>query len=389
MDDIILPSSYKLSSIPELKHFLNLELSDIFFLNIRSIRANFAELIDLFDLLNHRFTLIVLNEAWIGPGEESMFNIDGYTCFSMPRNRHGGGIIIYCKDNLNPTMIDKVSMVCDCFESLFISLKINGISLTVGSVYRPPSQPLNLFLNVFKLHVLNKISLTNTLICGDFNIDVSDTANGHIVDFVSEMSSLGFNNLITDPTRVTQHSSTIIDHIWTSFTDTESAFVLEYPITDHHAIGCQLNIPTENDFKMVKSRNVDPRKYKTFKNEFIDFMFSIGPTDANSGFKNLFDHLSKSIANNFPAYNKKVTYKTMRAPWIDNDLKKLISKKHKMFGKYKLGLLNFNRYRKYRNTLNATLNLAQKLYFRKQFKDAYLDQKFTWKIINRLSNPCK
>ena len=48
----------------------NNDFQDILFLNIRSIRSNFQELIDLIHELDHRFTYIILNETWLEKGEE-------------------------------------------------------------------------------------------------------------------------------------------------------------------------------------------------------------------------------------------------------------------------------------------------------------------------------
>jgi len=51
---------------------------------------------------------------------DSYFEIDDYTMFRKDQNRFGGGIIIYCRSDLNskPSL---VSLHCDTFESLSIN----------------------------------------------------------------------------------------------------------------------------------------------------------------------------------------------------------------------------------------------------------------------------
>ena len=91
--------------LPELKAELHEQshaknISDILFANIRSIRKNFDDLIELLEILEHKFTLIVLNETWLDETEHEFFKLDGYEMHSVPRNRHGGGVLIYSRQHI-------------------------------------------------------------------------------------------------------------------------------------------------------------------------------------------------------------------------------------------------------------------------------------------------
>ena len=81
-------------NIPELKYEIvrNKGSHDIFFANIKSVRKNFDNLLEVLEQLEHFFSFIILNETWLGPTEHVLFKIDNYDIFSMPRNHHGDGL---------------------------------------------------------------------------------------------------------------------------------------------------------------------------------------------------------------------------------------------------------------------------------------------------------
>ena len=67
----------------------------------------------------------------------------------------------------------------------------------------------------------------------------------------------------------------------------------------------------------------------------------------------------------------------------------LLQKKHSIYSKCARGLLPFSRFKNYRNLLNKTLELAKKIYYQNKFSALNNDSKQTWKVINKVSNPCK
>ena len=76
----------------------------------------------------------------------------------------------------------------------------------------------------------------NAIITGDFNYNLFNVKHHEETEtFYSEMITNSYKPLITKPTRVTDNSSTLIDHIWTndmSYDKIESK-VLITDITDH------------------------------------------------------------------------------------------------------------------------------------------------------------
>ena len=381
--------THKLSDINGLNNLLSRNLKSVLFINIRSIRANFHYLTNLLESLNQCFSFIILNETWLGPGEETMFQIDGYTSFSLPRNRHGGGLIIFCQINLQAHVIETLSFITDSFEALFLDVKINTTQFTIGTVYRPPSLNVNSFITEFKDTILTKLHPGQVIICGDININVNDQLNRQVMNFTAEMANFGFENLITEFTRVTTHSRSIIDHIWTSYPNVDESFVLELAISDHYPIGCVINIPNNQDTKKVKFRKLYEENIPPLKREFLYLSGTIHFTEVNPTFSYVIKSLKNMITKFFPIRTQYKKNKVLKSPWIDKDLKSLISKKHRIYRQYILGLIPFSRYRFYRNLLDKTLKLAKKIYFRTNFRNINNNQRETWKVINKVTNPCR
>ena len=88
-------------------------------------------------------------------------------------------------------------------------------TLTVGSVYRHPTSDVKRFenasINVIKSFKANE----NYVVLGDFNVNYDErSSTPAIKQYINHISSVGCTKLINQPTRITQTSSTIINHIY-------------------------------------------------------------------------------------------------------------------------------------------------------------------------------
>ena len=90
---------------------------------------------------------------------------------------------------------------------------------------------------------------TKVMIMGDINIDLASQTN-YVSDYNLLLQSNFFFSLITTPTRVTNSSKTIINHVLTDDTDSIlTPGVLTYSISDHYPIFFTISNPT---FKTTK-----------------------------------------------------------------------------------------------------------------------------------------
>ena len=84
------------------------------------------------------------------------------------------------------------------------------IKMVVIPVYRPPSTPIDVFMNNM-LHIIVQFQNVPTCIVGDINEDVSITSNTYCCIM---FRSQGFKQMIIKPT----HDSGTIDHAYVSHT---------------------------------------------------------------------------------------------------------------------------------------------------------------------------
>ena len=99
-------------------------------------------------------------------------------------------------------------------------------SIVVGCIYRHPNNNLTNFIdqlnNIIKSINPNKYDL---FLLGDINIDFMK-ANSHpeTDEYLNMLFSHGLLPIVTKPTRITCHSATLIDHIYTNYSTHLSFF---------------------------------------------------------------------------------------------------------------------------------------------------------------------
>ena len=122
----------------------------------------------------------------------------------------------------------------NCAEvvSLETSLK-NGKKALICCIYRAPKtdlEQLNEFISIFCQNTRNK----SVYLCGDFNIDLLQYDTNNVTNnFIDHLYSFGLHPLITRPTRITSHSKTLIDNIFTTnLSDIHSRLIIN-DLSDH------------------------------------------------------------------------------------------------------------------------------------------------------------
>jgi hypothetical protein len=145
------------------------------------------------------------------------------------------------KFNLKPQLSIFVDRV---FQSIFIEIQpATSPNFIVGSVYRPGNNPLltateqfaqfsDLFSNL--CNELSSLSL-NSYICGDIKLDVLQyNSNTNVNDYVNLVFSYGFIQTVTNPTRISNNSATLIDHVLTNaISNLLESVIITTKISDH------------------------------------------------------------------------------------------------------------------------------------------------------------
>ena len=146
-------------------------------------------------------------------------------------NNRGGGVALIVNTNLHSKQIRMNTIL----EIVVVEIS-EPIQMIVISVYRPPSTPIDIFMN-HMLEIIAQFQHVPTCIVGDFNEDVSITSNIHCCTMFRLQ---GFKQMVNKPT---PDSGLIIDHVYMSQTlKTMQTNVTDCYYSDHDCILCLITI---------------------------------------------------------------------------------------------------------------------------------------------------
>ena len=207
--------NYQVSSFDEKSMF------SILHLNARSLLKNLDQLNLLLKNLNRSFSVLGVSETWLTDSTSELVNITGYNFVSNHRkSKIGGGVGIYLQNDIEYKILNECKFTDpEVIESIFVEIIApQGKNIIVGCVYRPPNQNTALFLDKFN-DILTTITKDNKhcYVMGDFNLDLLQ-CNHHVPtqEFIDSLFSHAFFPLISNPTRLTSYSATLIDNIFTN-----------------------------------------------------------------------------------------------------------------------------------------------------------------------------
>ena len=116
---------------------------------------------------------------------------------------------------MNPNCFINNQCCINCkTENRWLSFKIDNLNVIVGGVYRHPKSNINHF-NIALNEIISQIN-DNTLaiVLGDVNINLLSEDNDKVNTYLNNYLTKNFIPCITLPTRITDHSISLIDHIF-------------------------------------------------------------------------------------------------------------------------------------------------------------------------------
>ena len=162
-------------------------------ININSIRNKFDQ---LKLLVNNNVDILIIEETKIDETfPTGQFIIEGYMPpFRKDRNQHGGGILVYVKDNIPAKLVDNHNLPND-IESIFIELNFRRNKWLLMGTYHPPSQCTKYFYSEVGKALDEYINAyDNILLIGDFNEKESETNTSNFFE------NYNLKNLVKEPT---------------------------------------------------------------------------------------------------------------------------------------------------------------------------------------------
>lgn len=338
---------------------------------------------------------MAITETKLNNNNVSNIDLNNYHFFHTDSTTMAGGAGLYISKDLQsvhrPDLKFSIPLVESCWSEILTDKRVPGI--VVGCIYRHPSANLQEFTSNLE-NILKELNEKKyqIYILGDMNIDFLKY-NEH-TNTEEYLDMLYLNNLlplITKPTRLTDHSSTLIDHIYTntSIQNITSGIAL-VDISDHLPIFCICNTPARRN-----KRTIYLRDYSKFNQEkYISDINSINWTDMFNNHQDINEMtaecvgtIKRIIDKNAPKKQASLSkMKQMAKPWLTNGLLKSIRVKQKLYLTHFLSK-NKNKistYKVYSNLLNKTKTKAKNEYYSKQFQLNKNNLKTTWKLIGTL-----
>ena len=271
-----------------------------------------------------------LSEVW-NVKDNDQFTIPDYNLELQCRaNQRGGGVGAYIHSSLNYSRIHNTSLINA--ESLWLKVSIKNKAIILGVIYRKPGTNFDEFKNELDilLHTMN-LDRNSSIIMGDFNVDLTQKEEkGNELLRLTE--SYGLLQLITTPTRITNTSSTLIDHIYTNVcAHYIQSGCIEAGISDHLPVYAIFENFDCEPFKKVTKHLRNFRKFSkdSFCNDLSNAQWReiYDCTDPNEAYELFYTMFLEVCNKHAPIEEISFSSKKRNNPWITKSLKKSIRKK--------------------------------------------------------------
>ena len=319
--------------------------------------------------------------------DDSLIHIQNYSIVRKDAEQKIGhtGLVVYIHDSIRHLIRRRSDLETNNVEAIWLEFyQKRTASAYICSLYRNPvctSEWMDDFMTM-----MDKIpDNADVILLGDFNFNLFNQQNS----WLSVTSMLGLSQLITNSTRVTNKTQTLIDHIYTNnAAKVIKPSIVHSSLSDHYAIFCtyQAKIP-----KQPKNGH-DYVQYRSFKNfnETL-FLHDIACTpfsmiyetlDPDKALDLLHMLLIVAIDKHAPLRTKRVKHSDL-PPWITEDLVFTMNlrdtyKKNKDGKNYKIT----------KNQVSGMVDKAKEAYFEKLIQDQK-DTATLWRAINTLTNKSK
>lgn len=337
--------------------------------------------------------MIAINETRLDQAiSNSTIKLSNYEVFRKDRNRNGGGVCIFLHNKNNfrvRTDLESNEIEAICIEIL----KPNSKPFAVIAAYRPPGQDPDLFFTRLSrmIEVLDYEG-KEIYILGDLNCNVLDESNNRAKLALQSLSEIHqLDQLITEPTRVTENSKSLIDVILTNNVKRVTASgVIHLGISDHSLIFAirKVAIPSKTTHTTVKIRNLkrfDPYKFRDDLRRLPWHKLSDinDPNIRWEMWKNMF---LSSVDKHAPFKTKRI--KNKKSPWLTAELKhSLIERDSLKRMAIKSGdQSDWQRFKNAKNKCNNQIRKTKKDFYYQHISENSGNSKEIWKVINEIGS---
>lgn len=353
-------------------------------------------------LSNLNIAYLCVTEHWLRENECEYLSIEGFTlasAFCRKSYKHGG-TLIFCKDNLKFKVSHALNILSQEKHCEITAIESQEVNLKhfIVCIYRSPTGDFKVFIEIMT-KLLNYMTTKQVYITisGDFNTNFNSTGPNRD-ELLELFDAFGLHKTIDEPTRVSKHSSSCIDNIFTNIANIRATSNVNLNIADHHAQTLTWDIPTpptqigdrepkrsfkenncENFTSLISQANWD----KVYARSEVNDMFEEFMAVFNEYFNIAFPLVKQETAPKNKGQSR--TYQT----WYTPELRKLgenLKAAHSYSKQSDLGeKLHQHMKQEYVNELDK----AKRNYNEKKIRNAKNKSKASWSIISSNVNSNK
>jgi hypothetical protein len=366
-------------------------------LNVRSLIGHIDEL-RVF-LATNPIDVLAINESWLDASvHDNEIHISHYEIVRRDRSmcsangKTYGSVCFYLRSSIK--FSPRLDLSSHQLENLSIEIrKPSSKPFIVSTWYRPPDLTNDKF-SYFESFI-GRLDSENVEYCllGDLNCDLVASVLDHNSRSLTDIADLyGIHQLINEPTRVTESSSTIIDHIFTNAPDkVVFSGVSHVGISDHSLIYAFRKLLTG-----IYNKGHSTVTYRKFKNFDLDsFRTDIcaqnwtavnnfnDPNDMWRVWKNTFNNVVKKHA---PLRTRRV--RSSKSPWITPELKQHMHKRDILKVKAIRSKVpnDWAAFKTFRNYVTNEIKLVKETHYQNAFHQNKQNMKKTRGIVNELTS---
>ena len=360
----------------------------VFYFNARSLLPKIDEVRAI--CANMHYDLVIVVESWLSAEVlDSEIHVPGYNPVRKDRNRHGGGIVIFVSDQVNCHLLQHPH---PDLELILLECTISSHLYTIGGFYRPPITGLD-YMSKFhrSIALLRPQNFSNLIICGDFNININQSApaSGLQQSLNQLLTDFCLTQAVSEPTRVTDSTASTIDLILMSNPQSLESCLLHAPLSncDHSPVSASVHLPSRH-------RDPKPHKkhvwiYKLADRELGQKLLKDLPmaTD-HDDIDEFWVRWSRAFLT---AMKRCIPCKTVpirsSTPWINREIRNAINKRETLFRKFKRTNCQdwLTKYRSLRNSIVQKIRDAKTSFFLGLANNRRDTKKF-WAIIRKLKS---
>lgn len=357
----------------------------IFYVNVRSLNANFNKLELTIASLKIKPIIIVCVETW-NLVKYEQFSIKEYKIYyNQSKINKSDGVVIYVRDNIESA--PKIECI-DRLNLMNINIKTNNYynNIEISALYRSHDIPKNEFLISLKKYLDNKKNIKNHLVIGDFNIDLLEhntVSQEYLSNFLEDGYMPCFQG-VTRPAECNQEGTCIDNFFFKTNTIAYKAIKITQTFTDHYPLFVNIDTTLMNKESNYNPNRINYKKLKNVANKinWNNFLLEDPNVSIDLIIENIQNCICKSKESKKTNKNGK---KLPRKNWITKGIIISCNKKEHLYNLWKLDKKNEQLkkdYKTYIKILDKVIKDAKVKHEKKLVEANCNNPKNLWKIIN-------